>query len=180
MCGGMGYYEPTKLGTEGKLFSKIIAENTINEDEKNDSLENRESIKKESYTPSYIINNPQLFNKETFVNLLDFLINKIEELEKKIGENLAQIETLKSKIISVQEILRVKCYGVDKKVKIKKADKWIQLDISKKKNKSKVKKSKTVKDKPFSFKQNNSSSIKIKRATIGDIFKLGLVKPLKK
>jgi hypothetical protein len=179
MCGGMGYYEPTKLGTEGKLFSKIIVENTKNEDVKNGKLENIETLNKESYTPSYIINNAQLFNKETFINLLDFLVNKIEELEK-IGDHLAQIETLKGKIINVQEILRVKCYGINKKVKIKKTEKWIQLDISKKKNKTKVKKSKTVKDKSFSFKQNNSKSIKIKGATIGDIFKLGLVKPLKK
>lgn len=181
MCGGMGYYEEIKSSLVGKIISTDF--------ENQNSIKKSVEIKKENKTPSYIINNARFYNQKTFINLLEFLNNKLNELttNKNTETSSAEIEILNNKIISVNEILRLKLYGIDKGVKIKKKetwiqfntikkkeskklDKWIESKIQKKKEKKAIKKKKEVKPK----------KIKIIRSTIGDLFKLGLVKPLKK
>jgi hypothetical protein len=181
MCGGMGYYEEIKPS----LLSKIISTDFENQNTIKKSVE----VKKENNTPSYIINNARFYNQKTFINLLEFLNHKLNKLtnDKNIETNSAEIETLNNKIISVKEILRLKLYGIDKGVKIKKKEAWIQFNTIKKKESKKLEKwieSKIQKKKENKAIKKNKEvkpkKIKIIRSTIGDLFKLGLVKPLKK
>ncbi len=192
MCGGMGFYEEVKLDLAGKMFSKnneSSAKDSSKEIKKEDPLVNTKGHKKENNTPSYIINNAKYYNKQTFINLLQFLTEKRNSLKsnKNTELDLIQIQVLGNKLNSVREILRLNSYGIDREIIVKKKENWIETNTSNKKgNKTNSKSNKTN----FSKKRQNISlnknqkneikPIKIIRSKFGDLFKLGLVKPLKK
>lgn len=168
MCGGMGHYEETKINLVGKIHSVKI--------EKLDSNHKKKLNLKQRNTPSYIINNARSYNQKTFENLLQFLETKIDELNlnKSIQDKEIRVTKLNDQIKSIREILKFNLYGIDEKTGAKNKNSWIIFEKeNKKKNAAKKINLKKGKEK-------KSKEIKIIRSTIGDIFKLGLVKPLKK
>jgi hypothetical protein len=192
----MGYYEKVKLGLEGKIYvKKIEIKNQKIEIKKDLKIVERKQIK--NPTPSEVINNPKIYGKDTFINLLKFLTEKLETLNKLNNgiEDLPQINLCKRNIKHVQDILVRNLYQAKTK-KNKKKIEWLDIKINKSK-KEKIKKNNKKNTQEIKNKKINKTANKKverlsfladvlgvekkfnKKTTIGDIIKLGMVKPLK-
>jgi len=197
-CGGMGYYEKIKPGLEGKIYVKKTE--SKNQETKTQEIKKDKVVKialinqNKNPKPSEVINNSKMYGKDTFIDLLKFLTEKLESLNKlnNGNEDLPQINLLKRNINYVQEILVKNLYKVNIKKK-KQKEVWLDIKINKT-NKGKSKKNNKIKAQEKIKKTAAKKADRLnfladvlgvekktnKKTTIGDIIKLGLVKPLKK